>query len=101
MNTQQTLSQDEKDELICIQSAPEKINGKDLIRALLIFLIFFCLFAPKIYVSGQIYYLSRDITKIDNQLELLKEENKNLRQEREDLKFQQLLRMETYNVGSY
>ncbi|MCE3047594.1 hypothetical protein [Helicobacter kayseriensis] len=94
MNTQQTLSQNEKDALTSISSDSGKINGKDLVWALIIFLLIFCVFAPKIYVSGQIYYISRDIAKIDSHLELLQEENKNLRQELEDFKFQQILRMD-------
>lgn len=95
MNTSQTLSQIEKDELsFTPPTKTEKLDGKDLIWALFLFLGVFCVFAPKIYLSGQIYYLSRDIAKIDSHLELLQEENKNLKQELEDFRFQQLLRME-------
>lgn len=95
MNTNQTLSQEEKDALLLCNVSHDKINGKDLIWALVIFLVIFLITAPKIYFSGQIYYLSRDIAKIDSHLELLQEENKKLKQELEDFRFQQILRMDT------
>lgn len=94
MNTNQTLSQNEKDHLNALSLNSTKLDGKDLIRALFIFIFLFFVFAPKIYVSGQIYYLSCDITKINSHLELLEEENKHLKQELEDFRFQQNLRME-------
>lgn len=95
MNTNQTLTQNEKDHLGNLSLASTKLDGKDLIKALFIFLCFFIVFAPKIYLSGQIYYLSCDIAKINNHLELLEEENKHLKQELEDFRFQQNLRMES------
>ncbi len=94
MNTNQSLSQAERDELNSFNQIQKHIGGKDLILGYLIAFIIFCLFAPKIYVSNQIYSLSRDIAKISYHLELLKEENKNLKQELEDFRFQQILRME-------
>lgn len=95
MNTNQTLTQDEKDNLNALNFNSTKLDGRDLIKALFIFLCLFIVFAPKIYVSGQIYYLSCDITKIGGHLELLEEENKHLKQELEDFRFQQNLRMES------
>lgn len=95
MNTNQTLTETEKDELNCIHLNSTKLNGKDLIKALFIFLCLFMVFAPKIYISGQVYYLSFDVTKINNHLELLEEENKHLKQELENFRFRQNLRMES------
>ncbi|ANV98721.1 hypothetical protein BBW65_01275 [Helicobacter enhydrae] len=62
-------------------------------------IFFFCFFAlifclPKIYLTSQIYYLSRNIIKTENHLILLQEENRHLKKELEDFKFQQILNME-------
>lgn len=94
MNTNQSLSQTERDELGLLNHSSESISGKDLIRSYFIIFIIFCLFAPKVYYSNQIYYLSREIAKTSHHLDLLKEENKNLKQELEDFRFQQILRMD-------
>ncbi len=88
------LSEIEKEELLAPLPQEKIIDGRDLLRALLIFLGFFLIFVPKIYLSSEIYYLSRDITKIKNRLDLLKEENRMLKKNLEDFKFQQLLRMD-------
>lgn len=88
------LSQEEKDELNSLNLSNNALDGRDLIKAVLIFLLFVIVFAPKIYVSAQIYYLSRDIAKAEHHLELLQEENRTLKQDLEDFKFQQILRME-------
>lgn len=45
---------------------------------------------PKIWLSSSIYYTSRDITKLQTQSDLLKEENKRLKNEREALRYQYL-----------
>lgn len=44
-------------------------------------------FFPKIYLRNSIYYLSRDISKIENEHELLREENAELKLKVEHLKF--------------
>lgn len=88
------LSQEERDELNSLNLNNTNLNGKDLLKALWIFLGFIAVFAPKIYLSGQIYYLSRDIAKSQHHLELLEEENRTLKQDLEDFKFQQIFRME-------
>lgn len=45
---------------------------------------------PKIWLSSSIYYISRDINKLQTQSDLLKEENKRLQNERESLRYQYL-----------
>lgn len=100
--TQTTLSQDEKEELSHLSyTQDESISGKDLLRGFFIIFMIFCVFAPKVYVSNQIYYLSRDIAKTSYHLDLLNEENKNLKQELEDFRFQQILRMEQLNSREF
>lgn len=88
------LTQEEKDELESINLSNPNLDGKDLIKATGVFLFFVLFFAPKIYLSAQIYYLSRDIAKSQHHLELLQEENRTLKQDLEDFKFQQIIRME-------
>jgi len=52
--------------------------------ALIITLVFFM---PKIYLQNNIYYVSKDINKLDAQYISLKEENKFLKQQHEDALF--------------
>lgn len=52
--------------------------------ALLITLV---LFMPKIYLQNNIYYVSKDINKLNSQYISLKEENKFLKQQHEDALF--------------
>lgn len=88
------LSENEKEDLLAPLPQEKVIDGRDLLRALFIFFVFFIFFVPKIFLSNEIYYLSRDINKIKNRLDLLKEENKILKKNLEDFRFQQLLRMD-------
>jgi cell division protein FtsL len=51
-------------------------------------LIFIAMFAfPKIYITQQIYYKSRDIAKLKHEYETLKEENKIISASVESIKF--------------
>lgn len=52
--------------------------------ALIITLVFFM---PKIFLQNNIYYVSKDINKLDAQYISLKEENKFLKQQHEDALF--------------
>jgi len=45
------------------------------------------LFIPKIYLRNNIYYISKDINKLDAQYISLKEEHKILKQQHEDALF--------------
>jgi cell division protein FtsB len=45
------------------------------------------LFFPKVYLRNNIYYVSKDINKLYNNYTSLKEENRFLRQQLEDMKF--------------
>ena len=45
------------------------------------------LFLPKIYLRNNIYYISKDINKLDAQYISLKEEHKILKQQHEDALF--------------
>ncbi len=51
-------------------------------------LIFIMMFAfPKIYITQQIYYKSRDISKLKREYDTLKEENKIISASVEEIKF--------------
>jgi len=52
-----------------------------------IMLIVLVLFMPKIYLRNNIYYVSKDINKLNTQYISLKEENKFLKQQHEDALF--------------
>ena len=45
------------------------------------------IFIPKIYLRNNIYYVSKDINKLNTQYISLKEENKFLKQQHEDAQF--------------
>ena len=47
----------------------------------------FLLILPKIYIKNQIYYMSRDISKLYGEYSILKEENRVLKQNLENIRF--------------
>ncbi|RXK07896.1 hypothetical protein [Halarcobacter bivalviorum] len=65
-----------------------KLNSKNsllfVLGALILALV---LFFPKIYLANNIYYVSKDINKLYGHYISLKEENKFLAQQLEDMKF--------------
>jgi len=66
------------------------INKKPINSLLLVYLIMFIillLFIPKIYLRNNIYYISKDINKLNSHYISLKEEHKFLQQQLEDAKF--------------
>ncbi|MGI0438967.1 hypothetical protein ACRE1S_00280 [Helicobacter himalayensis] len=65
-------------------------NGLSLRELVLGFCLFFgvlALFFPKIYLANSIYYLSKEIASLQTTREILSEEYKKLRREREDIEF--------------
>ena len=58
-----------------------------LLLVLAILVIMLALFFPKIYLRNNIYYVSKDINKLYAHHISLKEENKFLSQQLEDMKF--------------
>jgi cell division protein FtsL len=68
----------------------KEINLKSTKALIIVFGILFLvliLFMPKIYLQNNIYYVSKDINKLNNQYISLKEENKFLKQQHEDALF--------------
>ena len=63
------------------------LEFKDLVLTLLIIAIVFALIVPKIYLSNEIYYKSRNINKLLDDYEILKEEHRLLKQKLEYVQF--------------
>lgn len=64
------------------------LNSKNsLIIVLTMFVTAIALYFPKIYLSNSIYYTSKDINKLNGHHVSLKEENRFLSQQLEDMKF--------------
>ena len=72
------------------QNRPKNISFKTLL------LVFACVFLallillPKVYISNQIYYNSKDINKMYHKFTALKEEKAHLKRELERLRYQTL-----------
>ena len=64
------------------------LNAKNsILIVLVIFILAMVLFIPKIYLRNNIYYTSKDINKLYAHYISLKEENRFLSQQLEDMKF--------------
>ncbi len=68
--------------------APKKKLDVNYFLSVLLAMVFVAIFAfPKIYITQQIYYKSRDIAKLKVEYETLKEENKLISASVESIKF--------------
>ena len=75
---------DEVDELFIPH---QKLDGKYALFVIFV-LLFITMFAfPKIYITQQIYYKSRDIAKLKREHDTLLEENKIIKASVEEIKF--------------
>ena len=71
-----------------IKKLLDKLNGKNvLIFVFSLLAIVLVLFTPKIYLRNNIYYISKDINNLYAHYMSLKEENRFLGQQLEDMKF--------------
>jgi cell division protein FtsL len=61
--------------------------SKPLVLVLFILFLVLIIFLPKIFLRNNIYYVSKDINKLYSHYISLKEENKFLVQQLEDMKF--------------
>lgn len=75
------------DELDSLEEAKSLLSFHFFIDVLLVLSFVGVLFFPKIYISQQIYFKSRDITKLKNEYDTLKEENKIISGSVEEIKF--------------
>lgn len=87
------ISTNEKEELI--GSSPiEQTRGLgkfNLLVALLLLLLILSVFVPKIYISNNIYYLSRDLARLQAERDLLREEQLRAYRSIENIKNRHLL----------
>lgn len=87
------ISHAEKDELMDFKAQKEGLGFFDLFIAIFILILILGIFTPKIYLSNNIYYISRDITRLYSEKELLNEERIRLEKEIEYIN-QKHLRLE-------
>jgi cell division protein FtsL len=67
----------------------ENISLKFLIWTYVVMFVGFALLLPMIYIKNQIYYHSRDISALWSEYSILMEENRDLRQKIEVIRFKQ------------
>ncbi|MGX3098403.1 hypothetical protein [Helicobacter sp. 23-1046] len=67
--------------------ARHKLPFAYLLSALRIFFIALVLFCPKVYLANNIYYISKEIANLQVSRDILEEQNKQLKREREDIEF--------------
>jgi biopolymer transport protein ExbD len=83
MEDRQTLLSDYDAE----QRKERNISIRTLITVYLVMLLAFMIFLPKIYIKNEIYYTSREMSKLYGQYELLLEENRALKLKIESIRF--------------
>jgi len=71
-----------------IKNLLNKLNARNsLIIVFTVLIISLVLFTPKIFLKNNIYYMSKDINKLYAHYISIKEENRFLAQQLEDMKF--------------
>jgi cell division protein FtsL len=68
-------------------SAGKNLDFRFLVIVYLCMVVGLLLILPKIYIKNEIYYTSRQISKISSEYSILKEENRFLKQKVEYIKF--------------
>lgn len=75
------ISNDEKEELVTFDEKKEGIGKFNLFLAFIILSTIIGIFIPKIFISNNIYYTSREISRLIAEKELLHEERMRLKRE--------------------
>lgn len=82
---------DDKNELLEQYDEEQRIERnldfRFLVLVYMVMFVAFLLILPKIYIKNQIYYMSRDINKLYGEYSILKEENRVLKQNLENIRF--------------
>ena len=82
---------DDKNELLEEYDAEGRVEKnldfRFLMLVYMVIFVAFLLILPKIYIKNQIYYMSRDISKLYGEYSILKEENRVLKQNLENIRF--------------
>jgi cell division protein FtsB len=76
------------DEVELVLNKNRGLNATYLFTVLFSIIFVLALLFPKIYIQQQIYFKSRDITKLKSEYDILKEENKFIKTSVESIKFQ-------------
>jgi cell division protein FtsB len=76
------------DEVELVINKNRGLNATYLFTVLFSIIFVLALIFPKIYIQQQIYFKSRDITKLKSEYDILKEENKFIKTSVESIKFQ-------------
>lgn len=80
----------EKDELlddVTARETPKDLSFASLLIAYLLVFVILLATAPKIYIANEIYYTSRGIFKLRGELNVLLEENKELKSKLEHIRY--------------
>lgn len=86
------IKNQEKEELLSENEEDIKGLGVDSLFIAYVILFFsLFIFLPKIYLASNIYYVSREISHLQTQENLLKEQNARLQRQLEDVKFKYLM----------
>lgn len=75
------------DEIDLVLNPKKGVDANQLISILLSILFVLVLLFPKIYIQQQIYFISRDISKLKGEYDTLKEENRLISASVESIRF--------------
>jgi cell division protein FtsL len=75
------------DEVNLVLNPQKKLDTNYLIYVLLSLLLLIAILFPKIYIQQQIYFVSRDISKLKGEYDTLKEENKIINNSVESIRY--------------
>jgi len=82
---------DDKNDLLEQYDAEQKVERnldfRFLLLVYMVMMVAFLVILPRIYIKNQIYYMSRDINKLYGEYSILKEENRVLKQNLENIRF--------------
>ncbi|MBE0490902.1 MAG: hypothetical protein IBX44_01470 [Sulfurospirillum sp.] len=69
------------------QKKEKNIEFKTLLLVYASLIVAFLAILPKVYIKNQIYYTSRDISKLKSEYSILEEEHRYLKQKLESIRF--------------
>lgn len=75
------------EEVDSILNPKKRVDLNHLLYVLLSIMFVGLILFPKIYIQQQIYFLSRDISKLKNEYDTLKEENRLIKSSVESIRF--------------
>ena len=85
-----SLAASEKEEVLSLELSANEIPFKMVLLAFACMAAVLLLFTPKVYIRSNIYYTSRNIIQLQAQIDSLREENKFIKKQLEDIKFRNL-----------